>query len=123
MPAQSHPADADPYGPLNPTDRSRMPRTVRPRGGGPASRRIGRRAFFALAASGLVFAGCQPKEEIVYVDAAVPTPTPLPTAPPAPAQGRGPIALQPPAPIVPVAGVSAQAQVIPALQMRNRPYT
>lgn len=97
----------------------------------PGTRRVGRRGFIALAVSGLLLAGCQPKEQIVYVDAAVPTatpapPTPAPTAPPAPAQGQGTIALQPPAPIVPIAPgvpVSAQSQVIPALQLKSRPYT
>lgn len=95
------------------------------------SKRLGRRGFIALAVSGLVLAGCQPKEQIVYVDAAVPTatpvpPTPAPTAPPAPAQGQGTIALQPPAPIVPIAPgapASAQSQVIPPLQLKSRPYT
>src|SRR4051812_18633652 len=69
----------------------------------PNGQRVGRRAFLTLAASGLLLAGCQPRERIVYVDTAAPTavppppapPTAVPTPMPAPAQGQGPIALPP----------------------------
>lgn len=99
----------------------------------PAHRQVSRRAFLALALSGLALAACGPKEQIVYVDR--PTATPLPPAPkpeakpeptmvPAPMQRRGPIQLPVPAVSGPVAAsASAQAQVIPALKMRTRPYT
>jgi sortase A len=121
-----HPNPCEPERTDSPT-----PRAGRSRGVVPSAQRLGRRAFLALAASGLLLAGCQKKEEIVYVDSSVPTATPLPppaptlspTAPPAPAQGQGPIALAPPVPIVPVPGLAAQAQVIPPLQMRNHAYT
>jgi len=84
-----------------------------------------------LTVSGLLLAGCQPRERIVYVDAAAPPPTPIPppaptpepTAPPAPAQRQGPVVLPPPVPGLPVGAVQAQSQVIPPLQMKNRPYT
>jgi len=97
----------------------------------PSVQRLGRRAFLALAAGGFLLTGCQPREQIVYVDSRVPTSTPpppptptlSPTAPPAPAQGQGPIALPPPAPVVPIGGVTAQSQVIPALKMRPHAYT
>jgi sortase A len=100
---------------------------------GPGHRQISRRAFLAMALSGLALAACGPKEQIVYIDR--PTPTPLPPAPkpeatpeptmvPAPMQRRGPIQLPVPAISGPVAAsASAQAQVLPALKLRTRPYT
>lgn len=99
----------------------------------PARRQVSRRAFLAMALSGLTLAACGPKEQIVYVDrptatplppASAPAPTPEPTMVPAPMQRRGPIQLPVPAVSGPVAAsASAQAQVIPALKLRTRPYT
>ena len=45
-------------------------------------------AFLALAAGGFLLTGCQPKEQIVYVDSRVPTPTP-PTGTASPGTGSG----------------------------------
>ena len=99
----------------------------------PARRQVSRRSFLAMALSGLTLAACGPKEQIVYVDrptatplppAAKPEATPEPTMAPAPQQRRGPIQLPVPAVSGPVAAsASAQAQVLPALKLRTRPYT
>lgn len=96
-----------------------------------ARQAISRRAFLAFALSGLAVAACGPKEQIVYVERATATPlppakptaAPEPTMLPAPAQRQGPIQLPIPVRSGPVAAVSAQAQILPALQMRSRPYT
>ncbi|MCC7369084.1 MAG: sortase [Chloroflexi bacterium] len=92
---------------------------------------MSRRAFLAFALAGLAAAACGPTEQIVYVERA--TATPLPPAKPtvapeptmltAPAQRQGPIQLPIPVRSGPAAAVSAQNQVIPALQMRSRPYS
>jgi sortase A len=102
--------------------------------GGARRRHVSRRLFLSLAGAGLL-AGCQ-KERIVYVSS---TPTPAPTAAPAatatpapkpeekpaaqPTPNRSP--LQMPAPVIapPIPGVSAQSQILPALQMRDHPYS
>jgi LPXTG-site transpeptidase (sortase) family protein len=101
-------------------------------------RRVSRRSFVALAAASLVAAGCQ-KEQIVYVEQ--PTATPLPPAPttgptfaptvaptiiakPEAKPAMKPQGLIPmPVPAAPAAPIlNAQAQVIPPIQPRTRPY-
>jgi sortase A len=98
-------------------------------------RRLSRRALLGLAVSGVLLAACR-KQQVVYVEAPTPVPAPPTPAPPpppiaepkpeakpaVPTPNRGPIQLP-----IPVAGgpaaVTAQAQVLPALQMRPHPYT
>jgi LPXTG-site transpeptidase (sortase) family protein len=95
--------------------------------------RISRRGFLLLAASGLMAAACQPKEQIVYVSPPDPTPLPRaeqPAAPPTPTQQpapssarQGPIQLPIPMVSGPAAAVAAQSQVIPPQPLRTHPYT
>lgn len=133
MPGPLSPRDHDQHDPVTPDSKHTPLAEGGSPGAGPGRRRMARRAFLALAVGGVFMAGCQ-REQIVYVSSPVPTataapptpvpaPTPQPTAPPAPAQRQGPVVLAPPIPGVPVSAMQAQAQVIPQLPTRTRPYT
>ena len=105
----------------------------------PVRRRVSRRLFLGVAASGLLAVACQ-REQVVEVEAVPPTavataapstPKPQPTlsasgqaaqpapAQPAPAVAQGPIGL----PIAVGGAGIQQGRVIPAVQPRTRPYT
>ena len=80
-----------------------------------------------LAVGGVFLAGCQPKEQIVYVSPPTPTAPPCPdpsadrAAGPSPAPGTNPAASTDPG--VPIGAIQAQSQVIPPLPVRTRPYS
>jgi LPXTG-site transpeptidase (sortase) family protein len=98
----------------------------------PGQRRLSRRALLSVAVSAVLLAACK-KEQIVYVERPTPVPAPPTPAPPpptpapkpeakpaVPTPNQGPIQL----PIaVPAGAMAAQSQVLPALQLRSRPYT
>lgn len=101
----------------------------------PGQRRLSRRALLSVALSAVLLAACK-KEEIVYVERPTPvpapptpvppppTPAPKPEAKPAvPTPNQGPIQLPIAVPAGPAGAMAAQSQVIPALQLRSRPYT